>query len=794
MPAPVVVRITVEGVDQVAKAFRRVEDAVVRGERAGVEAATKGARARVNEAEREARDKARLADREAREKIAAWKAADKTIADALKLGLKEAEKAARDGTRIEEKAARDKARIAETEMRTRERGVANLAGIKARYLQQEVRDMERAESSKTRIAEAAARSRARFAGTIAGAGMTGAQAGISRVGGITSGVAGTVLSLGGGFTIADALQGTMALQRSSALLSNSAVGVNGVTAAQADPKHIESVMKAASIESGVDANELAMATRSYIAKSSDFKGGMENAGFIGKVSKATGTDVNDVAMSMGQIRSQNADLSSAGARSMLLNMVMQGKQGSVEMDKLAGSAGKITRSATSYGGDQGKTQQELLGLAQIAVRTRGTAAGAAIAMSSIGSDTRNHQDKIDAALGYKTLDSNGRIKKGPGEHIADILAASGGDLTKLGQKGMGFGKPAMGMFEALLPAFTKAQAAYAKDHVGDTKGANAAGRTAIMSQMKDITGQSMTESQLDEMVKKVLSTPTEQFEAALREMKMVVGAELLPEFVRMIPVIKDIIPLFTDVAKTSLPAFLDLIRSLAEFAKTNRALISDIAAHPIGALMAKEVIGSIVGAGLGAAMRTSIGQSIGGAGIAIGSAVLMIQKLAAADDKVVNDGANAMIGSANARQDLAAGVRNGTLTKEQIAEKEKAAEKLRNSINEGEGNKGGGTAFRVMQITGSAIADGATFGAAGSAAKGNQAHRDRIVSDEKQLKEQRAELAALTRDLANAGKALAKMSAAADAAAKAMPGAAAGGGGGDPAARSATMAPSNPRS
>ena len=766
MAAPVTVRFVVEGLDQVQSAFRKVEDAVVRGDRASSDSSARTSRARISDAEREARAKQQILDREAREKIAAMKTADKAIADAMKTATRETEKAAKDAVRLEQTAAREKARIAEAATREKSRQFAQLARESEKWAQDEIRTAKRAEDEKTRIAENAARARQRFASTISGAAISGARAGLSRVGGVTSGIAGTALSLGGGFTIADSMQSTMGLQRSIAMLANSADGVNGVSAKDLDQKSMMARAKAASIASGTDAGELVDATRSYVAKSSDFKGGMENMEFFGKLAKGTGSDVKDVARAAGIIRSQNKDLDAEGAKKMLLSVVMQGKQGAVEIDQLALNAGKITRGSTSYAGDQAENQQKLLGLAQIAVRTAGSPAAAATSLSALGSDTRNHSAALKQLLGHDVLDKNGKINMGPEELLAEVFGATGGNLQKLGQgKGnLGFTKPTMKLFEALSPEFTKAQEAYLKEHPGDQKGANAAGAKASLAEMKGLTGQTMSSAGLDTMVKRVLDTPAEQFEAAIRQLKMEVGEQLLPEFQKLIPVVKDMIPLFVDVAKTSLPAFLDLVKSLAEFATANRGIIHDIAAHPIGALIAKELMTSIASAGLGEAMKTSIGQSLGAAGIVIGTAYLTIKKLADDDQAVVTSGNAALTGSANARGDLRAGVEGGTIDRATIEEAKKKASALTKSIGEQEGNKGGGSAFYATALASGFLQDVATLGAAGGVTGAVGSRKERTAVDEKQIAEQKAELTKLTLAITNAEKAMNKLATSAKAA------------------------------
>jgi hypothetical protein len=584
--APIVIDLLVKGAPQVAQSFKGVQDAAVRAERA-----------MLREQERAEKQRVASAQREAREKIKLHKAEEREV-----------EKFGRDQVRIHQQARREVERIEERAHRT-----------VLRRIHEEERARDRAAMSWVKSEEKAAReaqrARARFATGLVGAAGRGVVAGAQRVGNVAMGFASTAAQLGGGFSIADAVAQRGDLERNVALLGNSALGVGGVTKDDIDPRKIMARAKAASIATGVDAADLIAATQSYVAKSSDFKGGMANMEFFGELSKGTGAQLSDITNAAGIIRSQNKDLDAEGVKSMLLAVVKQGQQGSVELSDLAASAGKMTRTATSFSGEQTVNQQKLLGLSQIAVRTAGSPESAAIALSALGSDTRAHADAISAKLGYNVLDKGGKIVKSPEELLADVMGATGGNLAALGQHGgLGFTKPTMKIFEALKPEFDKAQAAWLREHKGDTKGANAAGAKASLAEMRQITGQTMGLSEMSGMAARVRETSADKFEASIRELKMAVGEELVPEFLKLIPIIKESTPAFVDLLKTGVPAFIDLIKAVADFAKTHKDLIHDIAAHPIGSLIAFEVTKSFAAAALPSLLQSLMRGAFGAGG------------------------------------------------------------------------------------------------------------------------------------------------------------------------------------
>lgn len=646
--APIVIDVLVKGMPQVQQSFKGVQDAATRAERAMQREAERTEKARIAMRERsatmagrlaakQAADEKRAADKVARDaekaerekqrirdrsatmagKLAAKQAADEKRANDI--SVREADRAAKARERIIEREARQKVRFENQAAREVER-----IGERARRAAK--RDYDRSEREKDRDAKRWVKERereiandrkerARVATGIVGGAFQGVAAGVQRTGSIAMGLATTASQLGGGFSIADSVAQRGELERNAILLGNSALGIGGVTKADVDPAKIIARAKAASIATGTDAGELVAATQSYVAKSSDFKGGMENMEFFGDLAKGTGAKLSDIADAAGIIRSQNKNLDAEGVKNMLLAVVKQGQQGSVELSDLAKSAGKMTRSATSYAGDQTVNQQKLLGLSQIAVRTTGSPEGAAVALSALGSDTRGNADKISAALGYSVLDKGGKVVNSPEELIANVMGATGGNLAKLGQKGgLGFTKPTMKIFEALKPEFDRAQEEWLAEHKGDTKGANAAGAKAALAEMTEITGQTMTRSEMGDMAARVRGSSSEKLEAAMRELKMSVGDELLPEFIKLVPVIRQSTPAFVDLLRTGVRAFVELIKTVADFAKAHEGMIHSLAAHPIATLIGFEISKSFASAALPALLQRLMTAAFAGSG------------------------------------------------------------------------------------------------------------------------------------------------------------------------------------
>lgn len=643
--APIVIDLLVRGTPRVEDSVRRVRDVVIKAEGETVSGVVRAAAKRTQSAEKEAaarlrieeraakakqraqekvdRELKRLQDKAARDTIAAMLKVDREVARIKDHAEKEAERRLERERKAQDRANReqekDLKRHAREEARIRVQAEKEADRALEQIRKESIRDQKRSDREAAkwlrdgdRKLRREQRASARFATSMLGAGAQGVMAGASRIGGIAANMAGTAAQLGGGFSISGALAERGNLERSANLLANAAYipGVEGSDKRQ-DPKAIIRAAQAASIETGMDASDLVGAVQSYVAKSADFKGGMANMKFFGTLAKATGSDVQDVANAAGILRVQNKDLDEKTMKQMLLDVIMQGKQGSVEFSDLATSAGRITRTSTSYVGDQAENQRRLLGLSQIGMGTAGSVQEGATVLANLSGDAGKHRADIERKIG-KFTNEKGQITDAPETFLARVMKATGGNISAI--RDMGFGERSVKMFQALSPTFNKAE----KDALarGASKtSARQAGADAILKEMHQITDATYTEKALKEDHSAIMSGDMERFEASIRELKMRVGDELLPEFVKLIPVIRDLTPTFVSVLRESAPAFADLLKSVSKFVESNKWLIDNIAAHPIGSIMAASVVRSIAGAGLGPLIGSLIEKAFSGKGL-----------------------------------------------------------------------------------------------------------------------------------------------------------------------------------
>ncbi len=568
----------VKGIPDVQRAFRSLQTTFEQSERLQTRSADTGARARL---------KAASAEAKAKEKAFAHVAQE---ADRWQRQMvKDHERAAKAQTKATENAAKDKIRA----YRSADREVS-------RALTASVREHERAEAQKSRDAmrwvrtrEAEERAsfarRSKFAGAVVGAAKT---AGRTVVGGAQR-VASTLLQVGGGFSVADAIKEQGDLERSAVGLSNSAYMGKGP---RMDAKALQAQAKAASIRTGIDANEILKGAHAFGAKTGRYDEGVSQMDFFGQVSKGTGASVEDVAKTAGVLRVQNKDLKPEQMKALLLQTIRQGQQGSVEFEDLAKVAGRVTRSSVNYAGNQEANQGKLLGLAQIAMRTSGSPEEAATVLSNVSADAMKHHDKFKAG----TFNKQGQIAKAPEEFLADVMEQTGGNLQKI--QGMGFGMRSMKMFQAMAPTFNKARAE------------GKSGRDAVLGDIKDVTAGTMPVDELQTNVKNILNTSAEQFEAGVRQLKTAVGEQLMPEFVKLVPVLQQLIPY--------LQRFLEGVVKVADWALANPlaglgAAITALIVKELAAAQIAKTIQSLISGGSAPGVG---GAGAGGAGVIVAGA------------------------------------------------------------------------------------------------------------------------------------------------------------------------------
>lgn len=679
--APVVIEFLAKGIPQVQQAFKSVQDAAIRAEKAQTGEAAQAGRTRVASAQKEAREKIaayKFADREhskaikqgiretekaakeeakatrdaAREKIAAYKFADREHSKALRQGVKEAERAAKD----EVKAAKDAAKERVAASKAADKAIAK---ARAQEQDQSLRDARQGTHESNRVN----RARGRVAEAVLGAGTRGVVAGLQRAGNVAMGLSTTAANVFGGFSLADAVSGEQGFRKQAAGISArtilSGAGPNSKNGRAYSTSEVLSKAKGIGIERNLDPADVLQGIDRMAKLTGNLESSMNAVDSVAKISKANGSDLSITTGLAAEIFSANPGIKQEALNNQLRLFTKQSVVGGVETEDFARYGARITASASKFGGNIEKNEGVLGAMAQMARQYGGASSASEATKGSerFASAVGQKADKL-RKLGVEVSDGNGTLKD-PETIILDMLRKTKGDVTKLSEMGLG---------ERGERPLAGVAALYRKNGGGEK------GLDAVREEFKKYTT-GVTEDEVNAAYKRVMAE--EQVEQSLRKLKITAGEQLLPVLAQMIDPLKQLIPALVDAAKVGIPAFTELMQTVSDFVTANEGIISSLAAHPVGALIALEVIKSFAAAGLPAILRGLFSGALGGGGGAGGAAGGVMGGLGRAAPGLARGlGATAMVAGAAALGDSLAGGQkawaDGTMDAENMAARVRA--------------------------------------------------------------------------------------------------------------------------
>lgn len=586
MIEPVTIRFATSGITEVSSAFanvaaqiRKFEDQATKEKERGANARTRATRSGVTAEERELaklqKQAEKLERQRTREAAMEAKRRDGIVRTSSEMAGREAVKAANAEVRAAEKSAREIERIEERKMRVRIRSseMAGRAAVK-----------EAAEEARAADKAAGARGRAgrRIGGIVT-----------SSVGGLLSGaatLAGATLGLGGGFALASAARNEMAAEKAAALLVNT-VTTDGAPPTGANVANILGKASQVSRETGMAKADVVNAGLTYAqhAKGGDFGGAMDNMGFFAKMSQVTGADIGELASSAGTLQSQNAKLGPKEMQQMLLDVYAQSKMGSMSMGDIAKQMGTIGSQRSAFTGSEARNQRELFALAQV-VAPGGDVAEAGIFTKDFAQEAVKGGKKHAAlvAAGVKFDAKTGQVAMSPTEILAQVIAGTGGNITKLNEIFEGRGGKLPG---ELIGKYHDA-------------GGGAKGLTAVQGALGAIAGRTMTAGQLDQQFEQSMSTPGAKFALALNKMSEMLEEKLEPHLEHFAD----------DTLPKLIPKFEAIISAADKFA----SWFADNPIKGVGAIVlaaiSKDLASAAIGQGVKAIIEGLLRGAAGGVG------------------------------------------------------------------------------------------------------------------------------------------------------------------------------------
>lgn len=616
MPAPVVVEFLLRGMPAVQNAFRTVEQAASASERARTTGAQRGTRERLSLADREAKEKIRAAERTARDQT-------RQEQSAARQSARVAKEVERETTRIQRAITQNLER--ETKRRTSIiEHSATMAGQIARreadreIAEQKRKDREREQSSR--------RFRETFWRGAGGAISSGASAGVSRVAGRTLQTAGLVTQLGGGFSISDSV--ARAAHNAGAIQDILNEGLNPVSKVAANRKRrttadIESGVQGTAIQYGMSREEVQGGLFDIVGSSGDLETGTKILPKIAELSRATGADFKDMANAAAKVSLSFDDMTDSGEKAEKVMQVMrtlagQGKTGAVPIRANAVQAAKLIAASGQFAGDNADNIAKIGALQQMGAMGGGAwnAASASTAVTAFTS-TFGKPARLAAfhAAGITDKDifaDEGKTRLNSVEEIIlKALKKTGGSQPEMTK-----------MFGSVMAmrAVTKSTRIYTEAE-GKEKGG---GEAKVREFFKDIYKNSTVDKkEVTELANERMKALDAQMASTQEKFDKAVQDKIIPRLLDLVPVLDKLVPMFVDLNAKAIPAFVELIKTVANVADEYKGWIGAMAAHPVATVIVGSIAKEGIGAAAAGALSTAIGSQAGVIGAAAAGAIVL---------------------------------------------------------------------------------------------------------------------------------------------------------------------------
>ena len=476
----------------------------------------------------------------------------------------------------------------------------------------------------------------------------GIAAGVGRVLNTTKNVVGMVTNIAGGFSIGDAV--SRGAHNSGQLedLLNAAANTASESAfnrKRHDAADVEPQIQATAVRYGMGREDIQGGLREMVAMSADFETSLKLMPKIAELARSEGASFHDLADAAGNVVFAFKDIKDSGEKAEAVMTVMrglggQGKAGNIDMRLQAKQIGGIIAAASRYDAT-GKTEggaasedeaarvkgnvQNILKMGALMQFARGgggaisssTARSAVTAFTAtFGKNARLGKFQSELGMGPEKIfaDKAQTILRSPEEILIDALKASHGSTPKMmAAFGSVVGERSI---HTLTNAYVKAEE--------KKKGS---GEAAVRAQFDNMVKETMMkEEDVAEMSAKRLAALDAQMATQKEKFDQAVQNTVIPALLKLVPEIDKLVPLFVSLNATAIPAFANLVKNAADLANAHKGLVDDIAAHPVGSIMAYE----IASAGIPAVIKTSM-ESFGIFSTGLIGAGLALQTFAALD-------------------------------------------------------------------------------------------------------------------------------------------------------------------
>lgn len=351
------------------------------------------------------------------------------------------------------------------------------------------------------------------------------------------------------------------LEESAVALSNQsyqAADTTGRNNTRVDPHELEAQARSVGTRTAFDPSQVLGGLQAFAGKTGDLATGREVLEDLAKLSKATGTNLEDMVDAAADVSSALVDTEDKGkiVVDVMKAIAGEGKLGAVEISDLAKQMAKLAANAGQFEGDTAENVK-LLGVFAQEARQRGGATSAAQAATSVAGmvNTLKTPARVAAfkAQGIDVFNKSGQIRN-PEEILVQALRKQGSD--PVGFKKMYANVAGARAVEGFATIYRNAAATAQLD--SSKLGANGkpisvadqranAGEAAVRAEFDRLKKAAVDQTEINESFNRAMGTTASKVTVFNNEMNQVT-TELMAN---TLPALKAIAPVFLEFVKTA---------------------------------------------------------------------------------------------------------------------------------------------------------------------------------------------------------------------------------------------------
>lgn len=410
--------------------------------------------------------------------------------------------------------------------------------------------------------------------------------------------AGSVLAIGGGFTIADALSSEIkanAVAKQIELNSQGQVSKRDILSAS-NRLTSKGITKSDALE-GID---------QFLAKTGDSKMALKIQDDLADLANASGANLSDLNKIAGDAyfnmtKEEKQNPNALG--DIMRKIVAQGREGRVDIRDIQSYGTRITSPSAQFKGGITANAGFMGAIMQTSTGIDGAEATESVKKLAI--DAKVHRSKMKAA-GVDVLDKDGNLKSAR-EVFTQVMLASKGDLEKILK--MGIGREGLRLFEGTGAKFQEAYNEAKKGGATDQEASQKA-----LDKLNDILGvfenAELTKAQAAKESAERIQEVDKQLTILMENLKTQVGSKLLPELIKLVPKIAEMTPVFLKL--------LDALLGVANWMQANpfKAIVLALGAQ-FGPAILSAVAPLLISMG-------PLGLAVGAVTLALGALIIAI--------------------------------------------------------------------------------------------------------------------------------------------------------------------------